>query len=351
MKIAFILPSLANRGPIIFTQYLICELLKQNIYCEVFYFDEKLKNTINLGVKTNKISYRNKFDFSCFDIVHTTMARPDIYASRFVPREKWICSMHNYLTEDLKLLYNPIKATLIITLWKHALKKCKYIITSSNQMTDFYKHFLKKNITYRMIPYGIYDKKFSKIDENDYKVISSLKEKGLTILGSVGLLIPRKGFDQLFYILEKYKNTALVIIGEGSERQHLEEIIKKNNLYDRVYLPGFRNLSHNYYQYFDIYAHVSYSEGFGLAMLEAMSKKLPIICSNLMIYHDFFSEKEVALFEPGNKGSLISAYEKIMNNYQSYSNSSFSLFEKQFKAEIMATQHIDFYNNVVSCKK
>lgn len=54
MKIAFILPSLANRGPIIFTQYLLSELIKSDIEIEVFYFDDSQKKTLDLGVKTTK---------------------------------------------------------------------------------------------------------------------------------------------------------------------------------------------------------------------------------------------------------------------------------------------------------
>ena len=347
MKIAFILPSLANRGPIIFTQYLLSELSKGDAHIEIFYFDDTQKNKLDLGVKTTKISFNRKYDFSEFDIVHTTMARPDIYASRFVPKSKWVCSMHNYLIEDMTLLYTPLKAFAIIFLWKHALKQCRNIITSSNQMTEYYKKLLGSEKNYKMIPYGIYEKEYSAIDKNDLKVISNFKERGFKIIGSVGLLIPRKGFSQIFAILEKYKDTALVIIGEGAERQNLERLALEKNVSDRVFLPGFRNNSHNYYHYFDIYAHVSYSEGFGLAMLEAMSKKLPVICSDLPIYKDYFTDGDVALFDVGNSNSLLQAYERISENYEKYSKASFRLFETKFKAEIMCRAHIEFYNSII----
>lgn len=38
---------------------------------------------------------------------------------------------------------------------------------------------------------------------------------------------------------------------------------------DRFILLGFKDNSIDYYKYFDIYAMTSYSEGFGLAMLES----------------------------------------------------------------------------------
>lgn len=350
MKIAFILPSLANRGPIIFTQYLLQELCKTNNCIEVFYFDDTQKNILDLGVKTTKIPFRKKHDFSDFDIVHTTMARPDIYASRFVPREKWICSMHNYLKEDMLMLHNKLKALGIIFLWKNAIKKCRNITTSSNQMTEYYKKFLRNPISYTMIPYGIYEKSYGQICSEDEKALLGFKKRGLTVIGSVGLLIPRKGFLQLIEILKEFENTALVLIGEGSERNILEKVIEENNLRDRVYLPGFRNDSHNYYKYFDVYAHASYSEGFGLAMLEAMSKKLPVICSDLPIYQDFFTNNDVALFKAGNTESLMTAFNKVVENMQLYKAASYRLFREKFDVVVMCAKHEELYNSLLAKK-
>lgn len=347
MKIAYILPSLANRGPVIFTQYLIEELARMHIKIEVFYFNKTKADFLDFNVKCTRILKFKKYNFSNFDIVHTTMGLPDLYASIFVPKSKWISSMHNYLIEDIKMSHSKLGSFFIITLWKFALKKCRHIIVSSRQMCFYYESLLKKiRISYSIIPYGIYEKQYSDIESNDLAVIKKMKSKGYKIIGSVGLLIPRKGFSQLFPLLEKNKNLALVIIGEGVDRYNLESQINQKHITDRVFMPGFRNNSFNYYQYFDMYAHVSYSEGFGLAMIEAMSKKLPIICSRLEIYKDYFSEKDVAYFDPGNEFSLFSAYEKIIENIEWYANSSYQLFKTLFDAKIMAKKHIELYENV-----
>ena len=348
MKIAYILPSLENRGPIIFTQYLIDELKNNNIEIEVFYFNEAKTNSLNLNVKCRKISKFKKHDFTKFDIVHTTMALPDLYASFFINKNKWICSMHNELIKDVKMSHSKIKSFLIIKLWLSAIKKCKEIIVSSNQMKFYYEQLLKnKKINYSVIPYGICEKKYSEILPDDFNKIDYFKSHSYKIIGSVGLLIPRKGFSQLFSLLEKDEKLALVIIGDGFDRSNLEYEIKEKHLENRVFLPGFRNYSFNYYKYFDIYAHVSYSEGFGLAMLEAMSKKLPIICSNLAIYHDYFTDDDVSFFEPGNEKSLFLAYKKIINNFEKYKLSSYKLFSTMFNVKTMARNHIELYSDFI----
>lgn len=348
MKIAFILPSLANRGPIIFTQYLLKYLCTHEVEIEIFYFNDVKENILDLGVKTHKLSKYKKYNFSNFDIVHTTMAIPDLYASLFVPNDKWVCSMHNYLVEDVKMSHSFFKSKIITCLWKKSIKKCKNIIVSSKQMKQYYEKLLKNsNINYHLIPYGIYEKKYTDLLSNDLEVINTFKEKGFKIIGSVGLLISRKGFSQILKLVKLHEDLAAIIVGEGNERKKLEKEIQELNIADRVYLPGFRNNSHNFYNFFDIYGHVSYSEGFGLAMLEAMSKKIPIICSNLEIYRDFFSQEDVCLFEPGNIEKLNEAYCYIVQNMEKYSNASFSLFNKYFDVRVMSNRHIELYKKII----
>lgn len=349
MKIAYILPSLANRGPVIFTLYLLEELRKYNIDIEVFYFKDSETSCLTLPVKCTKIPFFKRHDFSSFDIVHTTMALPDIFAFLFVDRSKWISSMHNFLEKDIKMLYSPLKSLTIIFLWKTALKKCKNIIVSSRQMQTYYEQLLKnKNAKYRIIPYGICEKEYEEIDGADFEFIQKFKANNFTVIGSAGLFVARKGFEQLFSLLTYDKNLALILIGDGVERKNLEASVKKFDLQDRVFMPGFKNNSYNYYKYFDIYAHVSYSEGFGLAMLEAMSKKLPIICSDLEIYRDYFSEKDVCFFKAGSETSLKSAYNKIISNLDYYGQSSYNLFLSQFDVKVMTKNHLDFYDEVIS---
>jgi len=61
MKIAFILPSLANKGPIVFTKYLIEGLKDKVDYIEVFYFRDIVE--LDLGVPTKQIGFFEKIDF------------------------------------------------------------------------------------------------------------------------------------------------------------------------------------------------------------------------------------------------------------------------------------------------
>ncbi len=85
-----------------------------------------------------------------------------------------------------------------------------------------------KNLKIEIIPYGV------KVYENTH---FSEKEKFILF---VGRLVERKGVDYLIkalkYVKDDYK---LYIIGDGYKRSELEELVKKENLSERVKFFGF----------------------------------------------------------------------------------------------------------------
>jgi glycosyltransferase involved in cell wall biosynthesis len=347
MKIAFILPSLANKGPIVFTKYLIEGLKSKVDYIEVFYFKDIVE--LDLGVPTKQISFFEKNDFDNFDIVHTTMIKADLYSWWNKKRigNKAVVSMHNYLVEDLNFLYKPFKAKVFTILWKMSLNSINHIIVSSEDQLNYYKKLLGNQKDFTLIPYGINQKELKELDNNERKLLENLKNK-YTILGSCGLLIERKGFKQLIEFLKNNSNFAVVLIGEGEDRINLESLIEKYSLQDRFILLGFKDNSIDYYRYFDIYVMTSYSEGFGLAMLEAMSQSLPIVCSNLPLYKGYFDDTNVALFEPKNIESLSNAIYKVVKEIKYYKQASYKLFEERFSLDVMGDRHIKLYERVIS---
>jgi glycosyltransferase involved in cell wall biosynthesis len=357
MKIAFLIPSLENKGPSVFTKYLVNGIVEHVDSVVVYYFSDKVSSlgVLDFGVETRKISFFKKEDFSEFDIVHSTMLKPDLYCfyHDIYSTNNVVNSMHNYFVKDLSYLYGFFKSKLLILLWLLALTKTRCLVVSSEDMKRYYSRvlarifFTKKK--FDVIPYGISVTDFSEITCHS---IVELKLKYLkdnyTVLGSCGLLIKRKGFYQLLHIAVHNPDVAIVIIGDGPERASLELFIKNNNLEDRVCITGLLQHSINYYQFFDVFVMASFSEGFGLAMLEALSHKLPLVCSNLPVYENYFSKNEVCLFEPGNISSLQNAVDNVIRNYDRFSNNSFILYNKHFSLKVMASRHISLYASLIN---
>lgn len=102
-------------------------------------------------------------------------------------------------------------------------------------------------------------------------------EKNIII--SVGRLVPSKNFGQLLEIFSKTRNTGweLWILGEGREREKLEQIIEDLQLNNNVKLLGEVDDVDTYLQQAAIFAFTSLSEGFPNALSEGMATPLACI--------------------------------------------------------------------------
>jgi glycosyltransferase involved in cell wall biosynthesis len=88
----------------------------------------------------------------------------------------------------------------------------------------------------------------------------------------VGRLDPIKGYDRLIALLSGIDLPwELTILGEGGQRDALETLVSRNGLSGRVHLPGFRTDIPQQMANCDIFISSSLSEGFGIAILEAMN--------------------------------------------------------------------------------
>ena len=352
MRIAFILPSLENTGPIIITKHLVDYLLKNNINVDIYYFKRTLNN-VDFKTNTYKINLFSKINSSIYDIIHSTQFVPDffLFFNKFHFKDKAIVSLHNFIDEDLRYLYNNFKYYFLSKTWKYILRNNNYYIVSSSIMKNYYIN--NYNISKRkifIIPYGIQNMDFGEINNVDILLFNTLKNKYL-ILGSVGSVIHRKGFQQVLHFLSKNDKYAFVIIGNGNYYNELMNLANDYNLLNRFFVIGFRRNSYNYYKYFDIYVHASFSEGFGLAFLEAMAFGMPIVCSNLPIYNEYLNKSDVSFFDLNDLNSFTNAIIKATEYSETYKYNSKNTFYNKFSINNMGELHINLYTKIVDQKK
>lgn len=103
------------------------------------------------------------------------------------------------------------------------------------------------------------------------------------VIGAVGRLEPQKRFDLLleaFAVLQiKSPHLRLVIAGDGSLRQSLEERRREMGLADSVALTGHVNDVVPLHHAFDLFVQSSDYEGTPNAVLEAMAMETPIVAT------------------------------------------------------------------------
>ena len=104
------------------------------------------------------------------------------------------------------------------------------------------------------------------------------------VIGSIGRLESIKTYDVMIRAFAEFVRTdagrdaALVIAGDGSEKERLEKLIDDLGIRSRVYLLGWRDDIHSLFSAFSIFTLSSRSEGTSISLLEAMSSGLaPIV--------------------------------------------------------------------------
>ena len=104
------------------------------------------------------------------------------------------------------------------------------------------------------------------------------------IVGHVGRLNYVKNHKFLvsvFYEIQKlHRNSLLLIVGEGKERENIEKQAKKLGITDKVIITGLRNDVENLLMAMDIFIFPSLYEGLPVTLIEAQATKLPCLISD-----------------------------------------------------------------------
>ena len=154
-------------------------------------------------------------------------------------------------------------------------------------------HTAKTRTIYNGIELGRFKPPCRDLSQNDYG--SKL------IIGTAGRLEKEKGHEHLLAVARRLKERQMdfkiVIAGEGSYRQHLENQIHNLGLGKEIELLGFVPDVERFMQQIDIFAFPSLWEGFGYATAEAMAASRPVVA------FDVSSNREVV--ENGVTGFLV----------------------------------------------
>lgn len=140
--------------------------------------------------------------------------------------------------------------------------------------------YIKKEI---QVIYNFIDiKKYEKAQDDDCNRIALAKpeERILTHISNFRKVKRVEDVIKIFYEVQKVIPSKLLLVGEGPERAKAEALTKKLNIKERVYFLGNSTEVTKILYYSDLFLLPSQTESFGLAALEAMAAKTPVISTN-----------------------------------------------------------------------
>lgn len=132
-------------------------------------------------------------------------------------------------------------------------------------------------------------------------------------------------------VLENFKDTGLVIAGNGDEKGHLQQIAKKMGIEKNVAFIGWQDDLISYYKTADMFLLTSDYEGYGMTLIEAAASGCPIITTKVGIAKsDLFVNGENSSVCPvGDVGCISNSINTLVSD-----NSKRELFKRAMQDSI-----------------
>lgn len=345
MKIAYILPSLLNSGPIVVAQDLVRMFTQNGHRVEVFYFDDRVE--LEMPCPCRRISLRDKVDFGAYDVVHAHGFRPQLYVTLHRPlrcRARFVTTLHNYVFNDFHYKYGPRKG--VFYAWLHLATCLRFdvLVALSHDARRYYRRFfpLKRvevayNTTCRDASLDLSDEERRQVEA--FRGFSPL-------LGTCCGLNPRKRVEVVIQALPLLPGVKFLVVGDGAERQRLEATAARLGVAERVLFVGRKLRGYRYMKYLDAFTLTSTSEGFPLSLLEAASFGTPAITTDLPMYHELFGGGEIETLRSIRPEDVAASVRRVLEHRQECSEAIRRKFGEAYAPERFYARYEEIYKSL-----
>ena len=142
------------------------------------------------------------------------------------------------------------------------------------------------------------------------------RESGL-IFGTISRLTEQKDLPTMLRAFAKFSasraNSKLYIVGEGHLRANLEKLSYELEIQGKVFWLGRTSDIDAFLDSLDVFLLTSLYEGFGMVLLEAISRSVPIIASNNDAVTEVLGKDSPSLFSIGEVGELAEKMRQIQD--------------------------------------
>lgn len=166
--------------------------------------------------------------------------------------------------------------------------------------------------TNKFYPVNSNKKKRTKLASEDFILISVgeliPRKNHKIVIEAMGLLKNREGFDKIHYL----------ICGTGPEMLSLKRLTITLKIEDHVHFLGYQHNIANLCHVSDLFVFMSLQEGLPVALMEAMSCGLPVVCTKIRGNTDLVINKYNGIYCNNNANDLADIIWTISKNPKKY---------------------------------
>lgn len=239
----------------------------------------------------------------------------------------------------------------------------RYGIESSD-ITTSVSDSLKED-TYRLIePSKSIETVYNFIDEKNFNLEGKdeaearLKEcygigPSTKVLMHTSNFRPIKRIEDVIYtfnLVQKKRDTALILVGDGPEMSRVRHLVKQLNIGDKVHLVGQQSDVKSHFQLADVFLLLSEKESFGLALLEAMNCGAIPVGSTAGGISEVIKHKETGyLVETGDYESASKFIIQLLEDDELYGKIQQQMFDdvkRRFNSSKIIEQYEKIYKSL-----
>lgn len=262
--------------------------------------------------KNAKKALENLLEKEDIDIIHGHYLFPAGAAAVEVGNEHGIKTYVTAHGSDMFELYKT--QPLMRSTLKKVLKRADVVLAVSNALrheiiaTGVEGIASKTRLSWNSVDIN----KFSAKENTTFKEENRLEDKPIVLF--VGNLIKRKNVESLLEA-KKIANSDyyLVIVGDGPLFKKLNNKVEEENIRDVIF-TGARDDVENIIPSCDVLVLPSFSESFGLVLIEALACGKPVIGSNVGGITEIINKNVGLLVNPNKISSIASAIDEVIND-------------------------------------
>lgn len=242
--------------------------------------------------------------------------------------------------------------------WQFAIdrrlaKISQTIVTNTPAVPDFYNRHGIPASSFTVIPNAVLPSTTPALTREELCQRLGIKPRG-KIVGAVGRLWKQKGYRDLIWAAEllhvAYGDVLLVIIGDGPDREQLQHYRDLAGARDSVRFVGHRRDAAELMSGFDVLWNGSLYEGQSNTILEAMSRGVPVVATDIPGNRDLIEHDLSGLLYPvGDVGSLTRHTNRLLlddDYHRSLSAGALARVAQQFTLAKMVSAHEQLYHRL-----
>jgi glycosyltransferase involved in cell wall biosynthesis len=173
------------------------------------------------------------------------------------------------------------------------------------------------------------------------------------IVGTVGRLHPLKGQKYLIKawanVVDSHPDAVLLIVGDGKEMRALQNLVEDLRLGKSIYFLGARNDVPDILNILDIFVFPTLSEGFGVALLEAMCMEKIIVASEIEPLKTVLGDCGT-YFKPKDQANIANKLKMILDNpkpFKKLGKEAGERVRKKFGPNEFGKKYTNVYQEVI----